>query len=70
MSEPRRDGSRMSESLSDPSVEEQMDGWVDSLEEVEQSWRGRKREDVSGAGQDAQSSMRRRWYPAIWYPVI
>ena len=70
MSEPRRDGSRMSESLSDPSVEEQMDGWVDSLEEVEQSWRGRKREDVLGAGQDAQSSMRRRWYPAIWYPVI
>ena len=70
MSEPRRDGSRMSESLSDPSVEEQMDGWVDSLEEVEQSWKGRKRVDVSEAERDAQSSMRRRWYPVIWDPVI
>ena len=62
----------MSESLSDPSVEEHMDGWVGSLalEEVEQSWRGRKREDVSGAGQDAQSSRRRRRYPVIWYLVI
>ena len=70
VSEPRSDGSQMSESLSDPSVEEQMDGWVDSLEEVEQSWKGRKRADVSGAEQDAQSSMRRRWYSAIWYPVI
>ena len=70
VSEPRSDGSRMSESLNDPSVEEQMDGWVDSLEEVEQSWKGRKSADISGAEQDAQSSMRRRWYPAIWYPVI
>ena len=34
---PRRDGNRMSESLSDPSVEEQLDGWVGSLEEVEGS---------------------------------
>ena len=67
---PRIDGSWMSESLGDPLVEEQLDGWVGSLEEVEQSWRGRKREDVLGAGQDAQSSRRRRWYPAIWYPVI
>ena len=47
-----------------------MDGWVDSLEEVEQSWKGRKRTDVSGVEQDAQNSMRRRWYSAIWYPVI
>ena len=67
---PRRDGNWMSESLSDPSVEEQLDGWVGSLEEVGQSWRGRKREDVLGARQDVQSSRRRRWYPEIWYPVI
>ena len=70
VSEPRSDGSRMAESLSGPSAEGQMDGWVDSVEEVEHSWKGRKRADVSEAERDAQSSMRRRWYPAIWYPVI
>ena len=70
VSEPRSDGNRMSESLNDPLVEEQLDGWVDSLEGVEQSWKGRKRTDVSGVEQDAQNSMRRRWYSAIWYPVI
>ena len=70
VSEPRSDGNRMSESLNDPLVEEQLDGWVGSLEEVGQSWRGRKREDVLGAGQDVQSSRRRKWYSAIWYPVI
>ena len=43
----RRDGSWKSEPLSDPLVEEQLDGWVGSLEGVEQSWKGRKRTDVS-----------------------
>ena len=70
VSEPRSDGNRMSESLNGPLVEEQLDGWVGSLEGVEQSWKGRKRTDVSGVEQDAQNSMRRRWYSAIWYPVI
>ena len=60
----------MSESLNDPLVEEQLDGWVDSLEGVEQSWKGRTRTDVSGVEQDAQNSVRRSWYFAIWYPVI
>ena len=60
----------MSESLNDPLVEEQLDGWVGSLEGVEQSWKGRKRTDVSGVEQDAQNSVRRSWYFAIWYPGI
>ena len=67
---PRIDGSWMAEPLSDPLVEEQLDGWVESLEEVGRSWRGRTRTDVSGVEQDAQNSVRRSWYFAIWYPVI
>ena len=60
----------MSEPLSDPLVEEQLDGWVESWEEVGRRWRGRTRTDVSGMEQDAQNSVRRSWYFAIWYPVI
>ena len=69
---PRRDGSGMSESLGDPLVGEQLGGWVESLEEVGRSWRGRrrKREDVLGVGHDVQSSRRRSWCPEIWHPVI
>ena len=67
---PRRDGSLMFESLGDPLVEEQLDGWVESLEEVGRRWRGRTRTDVSGVEQDAENSVRRSWYFAIWYPVI
>ena len=67
---PRRDGSWKSEPLSDPLVEEQLDGWVESLEEVGRRWRGRTRTDVLGVEQDAQNLVRRSWYFAIWYPVI
>ena len=69
---PRRDGSWMSEPLSDPLVEEQLDEWVESLEEVGRSWRGRKRkrEEVLGAGHDVQNSRKHRWCPEIWHPGI